>query len=77
MVGSESLAPLIEAAVQLAVPARGLRDEFMAYPTLIPQSEQQEDLHLLPQTNMDESLWRSLKDNIRAALFPEKLPPLC
>ena len=25
---------------------------------------------------MDESLWRSLKDNLRAALFPEKLPPL-
>jgi TonB family protein len=48
----------------------------MAYPTLIPQSEQQEDLHLLPQTNMDESLWRSLKENVRAALFPEKLPPL-
>ncbi len=48
----------------------------MAYPTLIPQSEQQEDLHLLPQTNMDESLWRSLRDNFRAALFPEKLPPL-
>ncbi|MGB8886843.1 MAG: energy transducer TonB [Candidatus Korobacteraceae bacterium] len=48
----------------------------MAYPTLIPQSEQQEDLRLLPQTNMDESLWRSLRDNFRAALFPEKLPPL-
>ncbi len=48
----------------------------MAYPTLIPQSEQQEDLHLLPHTTMDESLWSSLRDNIRAALFPDKLPPL-
>ncbi len=25
---------------------------------------------------MDESLWSSLKENVRAALFPEKLPPL-
>jgi TonB family protein len=47
----------------------------MANPTLIPPS-QQDDLHLLPRTNMDESLWRSLTDNVRAALFPEKLPPL-
>lgn len=31
---------------------------------------------MLPQSNMDESLWRSLTSNIRAALFPEKLPPL-
>jgi protein TonB len=47
----------------------------MANQVLIPQSEQ-EELHLLPRTSMDESLWSSLKENIRAALFPEKLPPL-
>jgi TonB family protein len=47
----------------------------MANATLIPPS-QQDDLQLLPQTNMDESLWRSLTSNVRAALFPEKLPPL-
>src|ERR1700759_4396975 len=43
--------------------------------TLIPPAEQDE-LHLLPRTNMDESLWSSLKENVRAALFPAKLPPL-
>ena len=51
------------------------RDEFMANPTLIPPS-QQEDLHLLPKTTMDESLFASLVDNVKAAFFPEKLPPL-
>ncbi len=45
--------------------------------TLIPPPPQQdEELHLLPQTTMDESLWASLRENIRAAFFPEKLPPL-
>jgi periplasmic protein TonB len=45
--------------------------------TLIPPPPQQdEELHLLPQTTMDESLWSSLRDNIKAAFFPEKLPPL-
>jgi protein TonB len=50
----------------------------MANQTLIPPPppQQDEELHLLPQTTMDESLWTSLKENIRAALFPEKLPPL-
>ncbi len=43
--------------------------------TLIPPSEQ-EDLNLLPQTTVNESLWSSLRENVRAALFPEKLPPL-
>jgi TonB family protein len=43
--------------------------------TLIPPSEQ-EELHLLPQTTVNESLWSSLRENVRAALFPEKLPPL-
>jgi TonB family protein len=47
----------------------------MANPVLIPQSEQDE-LNLLPRTGMDESLWSSLKSNIRDALFPKKLPPL-
>jgi TonB family protein len=46
----------------------------MANATLIPPSEQ--ELNLLPQTSAEESLWSSLKSNIRAALFPEKLPPL-
>jgi protein TonB len=36
----------------------------------------QEELNLLPPTTVDESLWSSLRENIRAALFPEKLPPL-
>jgi TonB family protein len=57
----------------------------MVEQTVVPPSEQeeflrlppqQEELHLLPQTDMEESLWRSMKDNVRAALFPEKLPPL-
>src|ERR1700760_1442587 len=50
----------------------------MANQTLIPPPPQQQDeeLHLLPTTTMDESLWTSLKENVRAALFPEKLPPL-
>jgi protein TonB len=50
----------------------------MANQTLIPPPPQQQDeeLHLLPQSTMDESLWTSLKENVRAALFPEKLPPL-
>ena len=47
----------------------------MANQTLIPQSEQ-EELHLLPRTTADDSLWSSLKSNIRDAFFPEKLPPL-
>jgi protein TonB len=47
----------------------------MANQALIPQF-QQDELNLLPRTNMDESLFSSLKSNIRAALFPEKLPPL-
>src|SRR5215475_5838742 len=47
----------------------------MANATLTPPT-QQEELHLLPRTTMDESLWTSLRDNVRAALFPEKLPPL-
>jgi len=46
----------------------------MANATLIPPSEQ--ELNLLPRTSMEESLWCSLKSNVRAALFPEKLPPL-
>jgi protein TonB len=47
----------------------------MANQALIPQS-QQDELNLLLRSNMDESLFSSLKSNIRAALFPEKLPPL-
>jgi periplasmic protein TonB len=47
----------------------------MATRTLIPHSEQGR-LFLLPQTSMNESLWRSLRSNIRALWFPQKLPPL-
>ena len=47
----------------------------MAHQTVVPPTEQDE-LHLLPRTSMEDSLWTSLWDNIRAALFPEKLPPL-
>ncbi len=38
--------------------------------------KQDEELHLLPRTTADESLWTSLRDNVRAVFFPEKLPPL-
>ena len=38
--------------------------------------QQDEELHLLPRTSADESLWASLRDNVRAVFFPEKLPPL-
>jgi len=47
----------------------------MAQQTLVPPSEQDE-LNLLLQSDMEDSLWTSLRSNIRAALFPEKLPPL-
>ena len=47
----------------------------MAHQTVVPPSEQDE-LNLLLQSNMEDSLWTSLRSNIRAALFPEKLPPL-
>jgi len=36
----------------------------------------EEELHLLPRTTANESLWTSLRDNVRAVFFPEKLPPL-
>jgi len=50
----------------------------MANQTLIPPTDrqEQEELHLLPQTTANDSLWTSLKNNVRAAFFPEKLPPL-
>ncbi len=35
-----------------------------------------DELHLLPRTTINESLWTSLRDNVRAVFFPEKLPPL-
>ncbi len=46
--------------------------------TLIPPTEQAQEpeLNLLPRTTANEGLWTSLKENVRAALFPEKLPPL-
>lgn len=47
----------------------------MANQALIPRSEP-EELNLLPRTSANESLWSSLKENVRAVFFPEKLPPL-
>ena len=47
----------------------------MGNQTLIPPPEQ-EELNLLPRTGFEGSLWGSLRDNIRSAFFPEKLPPL-
>ena len=34
------------------------------------------ELNLLPPAELNESIWRSLVDNIRGLLHPEKLPPL-
>lgn len=46
----------------------------MASPVPVPPSEP--ELNLLPRTTVNESLWTSLKNNVRAAWFPETLPPL-
>ncbi len=63
-------------------------NEFMANQALISPPERpeevtqrgvvqpEEELHLLPRTTANESLWTSLQDNVRAVFFPEKLPPL-
>jgi periplasmic protein TonB len=45
----------------------------MANQALIPLSYRN-DLRLLP--DLEQSLWQSLKNNVREAFFPEKLPPL-
>ena len=34
------------------------------------------ELNLLPPAGLDESIWRSLAENVRGWLHPEKLPPL-
>jgi len=46
--------------------------------TLIRPTElvQEPELNLLLRTTANDSLWTSLKSNLRAAFFPEKLPPL-
>jgi TonB family protein len=49
------------------------RPEDVAQRGVVPPEE---ELHLLPRTTADESLWNSLRDNVRAVFFPEKLPPL-
>ena len=36
----------------------------------------QDELNLLLKSSVNDSLWGSLKSNLRAALFPEQLPPL-
>ena len=59
----------------------------MANQTLTPSSEQQEELtqqpvkpeeglNLLLRTSANESLWTSLRENVHAVFFPDKLPPL-
>jgi periplasmic protein TonB len=53
----------------------GVQTSFMDHRIMVPQSSQDE-LRLLPHTTMGESLVSSLISNVRAALFPEKLPPL-
>jgi periplasmic protein TonB len=40
------------------------------------ESHEIPELHLLPRERFDQGLWSSLKENIRATYFPEKLPPL-
>jgi TonB family protein len=43
-------------------------------PSVVPR--QPEELNLLPRTTVNESLLTSLKENVRAVFFSEKLPPL-
>jgi TonB family protein len=48
----------------------------MANQVLIPRP-QKDDLNLLlTEKEFTQSLWSSIVDNVRAVLFPEKLPPL-
>jgi protein TonB len=39
-------------------------------------NSEQDELNLLLKSSVNDSLWTSLKSNIRAALFPENLPAL-
>src|SRR6516225_4937151 len=53
----------------------------MAQPTTLPPIPTKNapsgvELNLLPPAELNESIWRSLADNIRGLLYPEKLPPL-
>ncbi len=52
----------------------------MSNQLLIPRPEHEAqkipDLHLLPKEKLDKGLLSSLKENIKAVYFPEKLPPL-
>ena len=53
----------------------------MAEPTTLPPAQTGNDkarfeINFLPPAELDVPIWRSLADNIRAALHPEKLPPL-
>jgi periplasmic protein TonB len=50
----------------------------MVNSTLTPPTEraQEPELNLLLRSSAEDSLWKSLKDNIRSVFFPEKLPPL-
>jgi TonB family protein len=48
----------------------------MANQALISPLNYRDDLRLLPDSELEQSLWQSLKNNFRDAFFPEKLPPL-
>ena len=59
-------------ANQVLIPPPERQQEVAQYGSV----RQDEDLRLLPRTTANESLWSSLRDNVRAVFFPEKLPPL-
>ncbi|HVP55118.1 MAG TPA: energy transducer TonB [Candidatus Eisenbacteria bacterium] len=53
----------------------------MADQTTLPSAHVRDDkagmeLNFLPPAELDESMWRSLADNLRGLFHPEKLPPL-
>lgn len=79
-IGSQSnlaihLLILIEAVTLLRLHPR--EENFMANQVLTPPLDSRSykhELHLMPE--VDQSLWSSLKSNLKDVFFPEKLPPL-
>ena len=52
------------------------QDEYGTNQTLIPPPPQQdEELHLLPQTTMDESLWASLREQHPRCVLSREIAP--
>ncbi|HEY4962685.1 MAG TPA: hypothetical protein VII29_17645, partial [Terriglobales bacterium] len=45
-------------------------------PDQVGNDDRRAELNFLPPSELNESVWHSLLGNIRAALNPEKLPPL-